>query len=160
MWKQNISDCLFQICYDGLNSSPKIQPDSRLLCMCESPGKLSTSVTLLRPSESIIGLFLWFFFYYLSFLTRLHLVSMLRMCVAVPPLPLYACIACTGTAVPSPLSNYSLTRISAFLFFSTSITIQPRPSKVTLFIDTLTVAQSIKNSPPCTQFESSVSRVQ
>jgi len=47
---------LFQKCYDGLNSSPNIQPDSRLLYMGENPGKLSTSVTLLRPSESIIGL--------------------------------------------------------------------------------------------------------
>jgi len=53
---------LFQICYDGLNLSQKIQPDSRLLYMSENPGKLSTSVTLLRPSESIIGLFFCVFF--------------------------------------------------------------------------------------------------
>ena len=37
---------LFKICYDGLNSIPKIQPDSHLLYMNENPGKLSTGVTL------------------------------------------------------------------------------------------------------------------
>jgi hypothetical protein len=103
---------------------------------------------------------LWFFFYYISFITHLHLVSISRMCGAVPPLPLYACIACTQTAVPSPLSNYSRTRVSSFIFFGTLTTVQPLSSKVTLFTDTLTVAQLIKYSPPCMQFESSASRVQ